>query len=254
MTALREIRIYVDEALHSGVSLRLPKAAAEHVVRVLRLRVGAVLTLFNGRGGEFAATLSALESRVAVVDVGLQRAIERESPLGITLLQGLSRGEKMDWVVQKATELGVRRIIPVASERSVVQLEEKRAERRVEHWRDIAIAACEQCGRNRLPEVTAPMAMVEACAVTPAEAEGQLMRVMLRPESEISLGRIAAERGHGRHDLALLIGPEGGFTEAEVAIASRAGFIGARLGPRVLRTETAAVAALAALQACRGDF
>ena len=251
---MREIRIYVDEALHSGVSLRLPKAAAEHIVRVLRLRVGAALTLFNGRGGEFAATLSALESRVAVVEVGLQRAIERESPLGITLLQGLSRGEKMDWVVQKATELGVRRIVPVASERSVVQLEEKRAERRVEHWRDIAIAACEQCGRNRLPEVMAPLALVEACAVALAAAPEQSTRVLLLPESELSLSQVAAERGHGGHELALLVGPEGGFTAAEVAIANRAGFVGARLGPRVLRTETAAVAALAALQVFRGDF
>ena len=147
-------RAYVDLPLASGTQVELPEAVAIHAVRVLRLRAGDALTLFNGRGGEFAATLGAAAGRGRVrAEVGAHDDIERESPLRVTLLQAVARGERMDLIVQKATELGVARIVPLASERSVVRLDERQAAKRLEHWRGIAIAACEQCGRNRLPQI-----------------------------------------------------------------------------------------------------
>jgi 16S rRNA (uracil1498-N3)-methyltransferase len=251
---LREVRIHVPGPLHGGATLALPAQAAQHVARVLRLAPGDALTLFDGRGGEFPATVEAVSGGAVRVATGAPRGIERESPLRITLLQALARGEKMDWVVQKATELGVARLLPVACERSVVQLEGGRADKRLAHWRGVVVAACEQCGRNQLPPVLPPAGLDAACA---AVADVPL-RLLLAPGAARTLAaaaRAAAAPGQTwPGEVALLVGPEGGLTETEAGLARRAGFEAVALGPRVLRTETAALAALALLQGLAGDL
>jgi 16S rRNA (uracil1498-N3)-methyltransferase len=246
--AVRTTRIYVDSALHPGQELLLPPGPSAHLLRVLRLRPGAELTLFNARGGEYAARLAGTAARgSARLTIGEHRAIERESQLELTLLQGIARGERMDLIVQKATELGVQRILPVRTEFSVVRLDAGKLQQRLAHWRAVAIAACEQCGRNRLPRLDPPLDLAAACA---AAASGEGLRLLLLPESRDSLAALAL----GSRSVALLVGPEGGLSEGEERVALQAGFRACRLGPRVLRTETAPLAALAALQALAGDF
>jgi 16S rRNA (uracil1498-N3)-methyltransferase len=238
--------------LAEGLEIDLPAAAAQHVATVLRLRPGAPLTLFDGQGGEWAASVLATDRRGARARVGAHDPVERESPLAITLLQGLARGERMDQVVQKATELGVARILPIAAERSVVQLGEARAERRIAHWQAVAASACEQCGRNRVPEILPPLALA-ACGAAPLPA----LRWVLDPATGRALPEAVATAQTsttGLREVALLVGPEGGLSDTELALAARLGFEPVRLGPRVLRTETAGLAALAALQALAGDF
>ena len=236
-------------SLAAGIRADLPAAVARHVVKVLRLRRGDELTLFDGAGGEYACRIAATNSGEVAVDVLEWRAVEREAPLAITLVQALQAGEKMDMTVQKAVELGVARIVPVTSRRSVVRLEGARAQRRIEHWRAVAIAACEQCGRNRLPAV-APLQSMESWLAEPP-APGAL-RLMLAPEAKQTLHGHAPPVPGAR--LELLIGAEGGLAPEEMQLAVLAGFVSVRLGPRILRTETAGLAALAAIQCLWGDF
>jgi len=249
---MRVTRCFIDTPLSTGATLVLPATASAHVARVLRLRAGAALTLFDGRGGEFEASIHAVERSGVSVLVGAHVPTERESPLMVTLLQCLARGERMDFIVQKATELGVTQIIPVHSEHGVVRLADAAAERRRAHWQSVAIGACEQSGRNRVPMVLPVQALSEACAAPPGAAH----RLLLEPEAPRSLAAVVAEAGTaaGGAAYALLVGPEGGLSEAESALARRAGWSACRLGPRVLRTETAPLAALAALQMLAGDF
>ncbi len=242
---MRLTRVYVEEPLAGRTDYLVRGAAASHIARVLRLKEGDLLTLFDGRGGEYGAQIQALHKEVVATKLQEQRAIERESPLHLTLAQGVSRGERMDLVVQKATELGVQRIVPVLTERSVVRLDEQRAGKKLQHWRAIAIAACEQCGRNRVPDVAAPMALHELFADIPPQST----RVLLSPDGTLRASDLAKHA-----TLAVLIGPEGGLTQAEAQGAVAAGFQKMRLGPRILRTETAALAALAALQHTCGDL
>lgn len=246
---MRLPRIFVAEPIVAAAEMELPAAASQHLLAVLRLRIGAPLVVFDGRGGEHPARLIAAGRGSARIEVGEHRPVERESALSVTLLQGLARGERMDLVVQKATELGVARVIPVAAARSVVQLAEARAGKRVAHWQAVAVAACEQCGRNRVPEITAPLPLVEACRS--AAADPATLCWVLDAEDGAPLAAHPPPRG-GR--VALLIGPEGGLTDEELEIAALTGFKRMRLGPRVLRTETAGPAALAALQTLAGDF
>lgn len=246
-TAVRTTRIYVDSELHPGRELLLPPESSTHLLRVLRLRPGSELTLFNGRGGEYQARLAGVARSRARLELGAHHAIERESALELTLLQGIARGERMDLIVQKATELGVQRIVPVRCEFSVVRLDAAKVHPRLAHWRSVAIAACEQCGRNRVPQVEPPLDLAAACA---AVAAGDGLRLMLQPQASDSLASLA----RGLRGAALLVGPEGGLSEGEERLARQAGFKACRLGPRVLRTETAPLAALAALQAVAGDF
>lgn len=241
---MREPRIHVNTVLRSGAELPLPASAAAHVQRVLRLRAGSTLTLFDGRGGEYRAELLST-ARQALVRVGDHLAIERESPLHITLLQGVSRGERMDHIVQKATELGVARIVPVVTEFSVVRLDAAQGARRRDHWQGIVIAACEQCGRNRVPTVDSPLRLTAALAALPAGT----LRLTLEPGAAISLA--GTPRGES---MALLIGPEGGLSPVEIGQAAESGFVGRSLGPRILRTETAPLVALSVLQALAGDL
>lgn len=241
---MKNPRLYVPASLQPQTELELPMEAANHL-RVLRLQPGNPLTLFNGDGGEFAAEVVALERRQARVRLLEHRAHEVESPLELTLIQGISKGERMDFTIQKAVELGVSRIAPVFTARSVVQLDGDRLAKRETHWRGIIQSACEQCGRNRLPELMPTLALDKAWRNFSSG-----LRLVLNPEGGARLKTLEL----GEQTMALLVGPEGGLNEAEVGSAEGHGFLGLRLGPRVLRTETAGLAALAALQALAGDL
>jgi 16S rRNA (uracil1498-N3)-methyltransferase len=242
---MRQTRCHVAGMLTPGDALSLPESSSAHVGRVLRARPGDLMTLFNGQGGEYEAQILEIGRRSVRVRIGSHRAIERESPLKLTLLQAMARGEKMDFIVQKATELGVAAIIALPAERSVVRLDDEGQRKRSEHWRSIAVSACEQCGRNRIPTIEVVADLCAAIARSPATDR----RVLLEPDAEHSLAALTQSSG-----MTLLIGPEGGFADAEVALARAHGFIPCRLGPRVLRAETAPVAALAVIQAMAGDL
>jgi len=244
---MRLTRIFVPVELAADSEIVLPAQSGEHLTRVLRLEAGAPFTIFNGQGGEYSAVLGARSGKKVLARLGRHDSVERESALAITLLQGVARGERMDLIVQKATELGVSRIVPVLAERSVVKVDEKQRERKLEHWRSIAISACEQCGRNRMPEVRAPAALGDAIAALPAGG----LRCLLAVDGGESLASAAPGAGPG---LALLIGPEGGLADNERRFAGVHGFAAYRLGPRILRTETAGLAALTTLQVVAGDF
>lgn len=241
---MRLTRIFVDEPLAPGGEIVLPTAAASHVSRVLRLAIGDALILFDGRGGEHTARVEDLSSGLVRVRLRRYEALEREAPFDLTLAQGISRGERMDWVVQKATELGVRAIAPILTERSVVRLDAQKAAARQRHWRAVAIAACEQCGRNRIPEIETPMALAEWLA-RPRSGACLLLGV------DAATPLASAPR---RSSATLLVGAEGGLTPQERLRAEVAGFHAYRLGPRVLRTETAAIVALSVLQSAHGDL
>jgi 16S rRNA (uracil1498-N3)-methyltransferase len=245
---MRLTRVYVDATLEPGARVALEGSAASHITRVLRLRPGDALTLFNGRGGEYAGRIEKSHGGRVTVVVGARSAVERESPLTLTLAQGVSRGERMDLVVQKATELGVSGLVPVFTERSVVRLDARQATRKVAHWRAIAVAACEQSGRNRLPDVATPLSLREFTGAARNAVSGA--RLLLSPGAALRLDDIPSPVT----DVTVLIGPEGGLTESEEDLARTAGFAPVRLGPRVLRTETAALAALTLLQRKFGDL
>jgi 16S rRNA (uracil1498-N3)-methyltransferase len=243
---MRLNRVFVDSPLVAGTEALLPEAAAYHVNRVLRLRAGAPLTLFDGSGADFRGEIVAVEGDRVRVAVGERSPGLRESPLAITLVQAVSRSERMDWTLQKATELGVRRIQPVLSARSVVRLDDRQAARKLRHWQAIVAGACEQCGRSALPEVRAPLDLARFLAESPREGQ----RLVLSPTGPASLAGLASTAAR----VELLIGPEGGLDDTELDAATRAGFAPVRLGPRVLRTETAGIVALAVLQALWGDL
>ncbi|MDF3982340.1 16S rRNA (uracil(1498)-N(3))-methyltransferase [Luteibacter sp. PPL201] len=243
---MRTIRIHADMPLSSGADIALPAQAGEHLARVLRLEVGAPVVLFAGHDGiEYDAVLSAVGKREVRATLGEGRVVRNESPLSLTLAQGVARGEKMDLIVQKATELGITRIVPLITERSEVKLDAARAEKRLLHWRAVAASACEQSGRARLPVIEAALPLSAWLGALDAEAP---VRLALLPEGTVrpaELGLTASA--------VLAIGPEGGFGERDRAALATAGFTGLRLGPRILRTETAGLAAIAALQALYGD-
>lgn len=239
-------RIHTPERLRPGATLALPDPAANHVLRVLRLAAGDAITLFDGSGTDFDAVLTVVARGKVTAEVGAGRAVEAESPLRITLLQGVSRGPRMDTVMQKATELGVHRVQPVLASRSVVRLDAERGGSRLAHWQRIVISACEQCGRSVLPEVLPPRTLDEALADLPPGTA----RLTLDPRAAQGVDELLG----GSTRVVLAVGPEGGFTADEIGILAAAGFRGLRLGPRILRTETAPLAALAILQYAAGDL
>lgn len=242
-------RFFCPEPLSPEVSIDLPEDAARHACRVLRLRVGDELTLFDGRGGEYAACIASIGRQTVRVDVGSWRDAECEAPIAVTLVQALQSGEKMDMTIQKAVELGAARIVPVHSKRSVVRLEGERAQRRVDHWRGVAASACEQCGRNRVPPVAALTSLAHWLGAAPGDG---VLRLMLAPGAGQTLADV--ERPAPGSRIELLIGAEGGLAPDEIEMARAAGYRALRLGPRILRTETAGLAALAAMQSLWGDF
>jgi RsmE family RNA methyltransferase len=313
---MRLTRVHVDDKLQSGQQLTVEGSAGNHIARVLRLRAGDAITLFNGQGGEYAGSIQDIRRDSVLISVLEHRAVERESTLELVLAQGISRGERMDWVVQKATELGVSRIVPVFTERSVVHLDERQASRKLQHWRSIAIAACEQSGRNRIPDIDTPIGVHDwlqqgvhdwlqqsppagahsapasspsppsvtpsaptnsptlptgtrsppnATRSAPADAQSPPLAappspgaaqpvptrvaLLLSPNADARLTDIAPATA-----ATVLIGPEGGLTDIEQESAIKVGFTPVRLGPRILRTETAAVCALTLLQQRFGDL
>ena len=225
----------------------LPPAAAHHLSRVLRVQTGDGVAVFND-GVEFAATITRIDKHGVMVKLGAGAAIARESPLQCVLAQAISSGERMDITLQKAVELGVAGVQPLFSERSVVRLDADRAGKRVEHWRQIVISACEQCGRNLIPAVAMPHPVLEWINALPPPRSGEL-RILLSPQADTRLADLPRPGG-----VTLLAGPEGGYTDVEADFARQRGFTAVRLGPRVLRTETAALAALAAMNVLWGDF
>jgi len=228
----------------AGTVVELDEAPAHHATRVLRLAAGDALTLFDGTGGEFDALLERVDKRGAAVRVLRFVPVERESPLEVTLVQAIAANDAMDSAIRRATELGVTAIQPVVAARSSPLPSGERADKRLAHWRHVAIAACEQCGRNRIPEVAAPQSLADWFRAWGGSG------IVLVPDAKLSAARIARHTG----PLALLIGPEGGFDPREVAAAQAKGFEALALGPRVLRTETAAAAGLTLLQTLWGDL
>lgn len=236
-------RFFFDGSLSPGTEVDLPERAARHC-KVLRLARGEAVVLFNGEGGEYAAELTGNSRDRVSARLLSKRLIERESPLAVELAQCVPSGDRMDIAVQKATELGVQRIVPIASSRSIVKLSGSRAELRIARWRNVAISACEQCGRNRVPEI----ASISDLQAFVSEARGEAQRLLLAPEAARELKSLAPPSS-----VTLLVGPEGGLAPEERHAAERNGFLPVRFGPRVLRTETAPLAAIAAMQALWGD-
>ena len=250
----RTPRLHVPRVPAEGEPLELDRTASHRLGEVLRVREGATVALFDGAGAERLARVVATGRRVRL-EVGADTAREVESPLAITLLQGVSRGDRMDATVRQATELGAAAVRPVTTRRVAVRLDEARAAKRLEHWRAVAVSACEQCGRTRLPEVLEPLALADALA---AHAPGSDLALQLDPGAPLglgaALGRAAAVPGRAPASIAVLIGPESGLDPEEIEAARAAGFEPVRFGPRVLRTETAGPAVVAVLQARFGDL
>jgi 16S rRNA (uracil1498-N3)-methyltransferase len=259
---VRLTRVYVDAALTPGSIVELPPDTASHLAKVLRARGGDELILFNGDGREFSGAIEAVRGSRVSASVGDGRPVDRESPLAITLVQCVPRGDRMDFIVQKATELGVARIVPVLSQRSVVRLDKAQAESKALHWRAVAVNACEQCGRNRLPVVGAAQPLLGYLGESAASAGRRLVfepKPAPNAHSTAPNADSTVRRGGDGPDIAIgdveiAIGPEGGFAPDELEAFRVAGFSQVGLGPRILRTETAAIAALVWLQARFGDL
>lgn len=240
-------RIFIDETLAVGAELQLDRDQARYLGRVLRLRNGDMLNVFNGNDGEFGASVVSLGKNSAAVRIDVAIETATESALKVHLVQGISRGERMDFVIQKATELGVKRISPVITQHGVVKLDESRTQKRHDHWQGVATSACEQSGRIRPPLIDTPVDLNTWFGAGAKETDTDLI---LRPGAAAALTSIATPVTK----VCLLIGPEGGFSEREYDDAGVAGFEAVSLGPRVLRTETAALAAIAVAQSCWGDL
>ena len=238
-------RFYCPLPLAPDIEIALPEAAAHHAVRVLRLHEGDAITLFNGAGGEYAATIRSIRKNAVLVAPASHHPVERESSLDVTLVQALASGEKMDWMIQKAVELGATRIQPVTTRRCVLRLDTERVVKRVAHWQSVVVAACEQSGRNRVPAVLA------VCDLTQALAAAQhTFKIALTPSHGIALNKVQTPS----QAFTLFVGPEGGFDADEINAMRQTQCCFVTLGPRVLRTETAGAAALAAMQTLWGDW
>ena len=244
---MRLTRVFVDLPLAHGARVVLPESAGAHLVRVLRLHDGDACVMFNGDGHDYDARLLSAGKRGVEAEVHAVRVVDNESPLRLVLLQGIARGEKMDLILQKATELGVAAIVPVFADRTEVRLDGERLEKRTAHWRSVVASACEQSGRARIPELAAPRGLAEAAVALDTEA----LKLTLDPLGEHRFNTLSPV---GVAGIVIGIGPEGGWSEKDRLILRNAGFSGLRLGPRVLRTETAGLAAIAALQAKFGDL
>ena len=244
-----KVRLFCESALAVGKMVSLPETPAHHARDVLRLVADDEVTLLNGLGGEYAARLTLVSRKVVQAEVLSYSERDAESPFTLHVAQSLATGDKMDWIIEKSVELGAAHVTPVVAARSVLRLSPERAVRRAAHWQAIARAACEQCGRNRIAQI-APVAALDAYLTEVKKAVG--LKLMLSPVADIQFRNIPAP-AHGTA-IHLLIGPEAGLSDAEEVRARAAGFEGVTLGPRVMRTETAALAALAAVHARWGDF
>jgi 16S rRNA (uracil1498-N3)-methyltransferase len=249
--SMRLTRVYVDGDLSPGGAVELPRDTAAHLAKVLRARDGDELVLFNGDGREFPGAIESVRGARVTATIGVARLVDRESPCKLTLLQCIPRGDRMDFIVQKSTELGVARIVPVLSQRSVVRLDERQAVAKQAHWHAVAVSACEQCGRNRLPHIETPRPLLEylGAMAPPGAAEAVALRLVLDP-GPASAAPIDEPVGAAE----IAIGPEGGFAPEELEAFRLMSFSRLTLGPRILRTETAAITAVIMLQARFGDL
>lgn len=239
-------RIYHSAPLASEMTVTLSSEASHHISHVLRAKVSDLLTIFNGEGGEYVGVIVAIDKKNVTVKLQQKKDHDNESPLELILAQGISRGEKMDFTIQKAVELGVKKIIPLLTERCNVKLDAERREKRLQHWRAIVVSACEQCGRNRLPEVVSPQPFEIFLKNIDAD-----WKFVLAPLATQTLSKQVIEKNAR---VVLCIGPEGGLSEKEIQQAMQQHFLPLNLGPRILRTETAAIAALSTLQFYAGDL
>ena len=244
---MSNLRFYSAEKLRIGATVKLSDNAATHATRALRLSVGDTINLFNGDGLDYTCELVSVKKSEVLAKIASSKSIENESPLSITLLQGISSGDRMDYTIQKAVELGVAIIQPISTERSVVKLTAERAQKRLEHWQNVATSACEQCGRASIPKVLAPVSLSVWLA---SNQQNSTTRILLNPLGAKRL----AELPTTTQNIQLLIGAEGGLSAAEIALAITHGFQSVILGPRILRTETAALTAISAMQTLWGDF
>jgi 16S rRNA (uracil1498-N3)-methyltransferase len=254
---MRLTRVFFDGALDSGSIVDLPRDTGAHLAKVLRARSGDELVVFNGDGREFTAVIETVRGSRVSAAIGAARTIDRESPFALTLVQCVPRGDRMDFIVQKATELGVGCIAPVLSQRSVVRLDEAQAASKQAHWQAVAVSACEQCGRNRLPAVQAPQPLLDYLGATASGETAGLLRLVLEPERAAPASQRSPLDNHAAVAITgavIAIGPEGGFGPEELEAFRLSAFARVGLGPRVLRTETAAIAAIAVLQARFGDL
>lgn len=242
---MRIPRLFHPQRLHERTTIMLDAESARYLAKVLRLEPGAPLVLFDGNGGEFSGTLSAVRKDAVVVNVERHSEKEVESPLATTLAQGISRGERMDYTLRKAVELGISKIQPLFTEYCQVQLKGERLEKRLRHWQGVVRSACEQSGRNRVPDVLAPINLIDSVASIPDETH-----LILDPRATTRLPEITLSEPR----VTLIVGPEGGLSPAEIELLTQHGCVGVSLGPRIFRTETAALAALAAMQCMWGDF
>lgn len=241
---MRIPRVHTHQAITPNAALELPEAQSHYLGKVLRMQAGRDLVLFNGEGGEFAAVITEVHKKSVTVQVGEFTADNRESPLPLELAIGVSRGERMDWVLQKATELGVTKITPLMTERTEVKLGGERADKKMEHWQQILVSSCEQCQRNLLPALSEPKTLEDWLR----QCDAQLKFVLHHRDSK------GLPQDQQPTSLALLIGPEGGLSDDEISAACAQGFAPLTLGPRVLRTETAPLAAISLVQYLWGDF
>lgn len=244
---MSNLRFYSPENLIIGATIKLSDNAATHATRVMRLDVGDALTLFCGDGFDYGCALFSVKKNEVLAQVKSSQKVDNESNLNITLLQGISAGDRMEFALQKAVELGVNRIVPIKTERSVVKLDEEKAKKRVEHWQNVVIAACEQSGRAKIPQVETPVTLPLWLAANPANNN---TRITLDPMANGKLKDLPKPQA----DIELLVGAEGGLSPNEMALAAQHGFAGVQLGKRILRTETAPLAAIATMQTLWGDF
>ncbi len=248
---MRINRFYVDQPLRPGAIIELGEQTSRHIQQVLRLRIDQHCVVFNGDGNDYQAKLLSLRKRGVEVEIISAALIDNESRLAIRLIQGVARGEKMDFILQKATELGVQTIMPVISDRTEVKLDSERAEKRLAHWRAVIASACEQSGRARLPTIESP----DSLANNIASLTDQALKVALDPEAQLSIASLSdALAKQSNPSVCVAIGPEGGFSQRDLDMLKTGGFVFIRLGPRILRTETAGLAAISALQTLYGDW
>lgn len=242
---MRIPRIYTNANLTPGTDIQLDEGAARHLISALRMTAGQQIILFNGQGGEYSAELvQAKKGKASAMVTGFTQ-IDRESPLQIHLAIGISRGERMDWIVQKATELGVNQITPLFSERCEVKLSGERLHKRLGHWQQVAISACEQSQRNKVPTINPAVSLTDWLSLCDSK-----LKLVLHHRTDQRLSTMA----NGEGSIGLLVGPEGGLSQAEIDQALGSNFLALALGPRVLRTETAPLAAISILQSLWGDM
>ncbi|MEM8561164.1 MAG: 16S rRNA (uracil(1498)-N(3))-methyltransferase [Pseudomonadota bacterium] len=241
---MRVPRIYTNQPLTENLNIELEAAPSRHLARSLRMKPGDNLIVFNGAGGQYSAAVESIQRSAVHVTIGRFDSIERESSLSVTLGIAISRGDRMDWIVQKATELGVSAIAPLMSERSEVRLKDDRLTKKLHHWQKISASACEQCGRNRLPNIQPPVAIEQWIGAADASVKLVLHH----------LATATSAVDEAPSSIALLVGPEGGLSDDEIDRAHQADFRAMSLGPRIMRTETAPIAALAILQSHWGDM